>query len=384
MKGGFVITLPKLYKKTSAGKIQEWEIEISGAQYRSITGQSDGKKIVNAWTTCEPKNIGRSNETTAEEQAILEATSKWTAQKDKHHYVEDIASIEEETFYKVMLAKSYTERKSSVVFPALYNDKLDGCRFVARKSGGHSRNGKPLGGMFIIMNALKPFFEKYPDAILDGEAFSTKYKDNFQECLSLITRDEDKTTSEQKQKIEKYLEYHIYDCPRINGLTEKDNYTKRFECFWNIINTEFPELNRYLKRVDYTVVKSHEEVQKCFERSISEGFEGGILRWDVGYENKRTWNLLKIKEFKDEEFEIVEVLEGNGSKAGTAGSMTLKLPNGTTFNSNIKGGFELYDRIWAERTNLIGKMATCKFFDYSNDGIPRFPYVINIDRGSYE
>ena len=40
--------------------------------------------------------------------------------------------------------------------------------------------------------------------------------------------------------------------------------------------------------------------------------------------------------------------------------------------------------MWNERENLIGKSATVKYFNLTPDLIPRFPYVIKIDRESYE
>ena len=36
------------------------------------------------------------------------------------------------------------------------------------------------------------------------------------------------------------------------------------------------------------------------------------------------------------------------------------------------------------KKKLIGKEATVKYFNLTPDGIPRFPYVINVDRFSYE
>jgi hypothetical protein len=40
--------------------------------------------------------------------------------------------------------------------------------------------------------------------------------------------------------------------------------------------------------------------------------------------------------------------------------------------------------MWSERDQLIGKSATVKYFNLTPDGVPRFPYVIKIDRESYE
>lgn len=376
------MTFPKLTKLTSTGAIQEWELFVEGDSYWTVYGQRDGKKITGAKTTCTAKNPGKSNATTPEQQALLEAQAKWVEKRDKHHYSEGESN--QDSFFKVMLAKNYNDYKDKVVFPCLYNPKLDGIRYVANKEGGHSRNGKPLGGMYFIREMMKPFFKAHPEAILDGEAFSGKYRDDFQQIVSMIKRDESSITPAMKTKIESCLEYHIYDVPIICDLTGEDSYLDRWDRFWEIVNNEFPELLSHIKKVPATVVASHEQVRALFEDSVAQGYEGGILRWNAPYENKRTWKLLKIKEFQDEEFEIVEVLEGRGNKANTAGSVTLKSPSGVLFNSNIKGGYELYDKLWAERQELIGKHATCKFFGYSTDGIPRFPYVINIDRTSYE
>lgn len=375
--------LTKLYKRATSGKIQEWEIEIDGNKYRSITGQQDGKKITNDWTTCAGKNIGRANATTPEQQAISEATAKWKKRTEKH-YFEDIEDVDKESFFKCTLAKSYDVRKDKVKFPALYQHKLDGCRFIARPSDCHSRNGKPLAGMFAVIEALQPLFDKYPDVILDGEAFNIDYNGKFEDLVSLIKKDKSKLTPSQESDVREYLHYYVYDCPRIDGLTEDDRYLTRFNRLWTIIDTEFPELKRYVKKVDSVLVLSHEEIQTEYENSISQGYEGGILRWNGKYIGKRTWDLLKIKTFLDEEFTVVSVNEGTGNKSGTAGSVTLELPDGRLFNSNLKGGYTLYDKLWKGKEKLVGATVTCKFFEYTADGIPRFPYVTKIDRGSYE
>ena len=49
--------LETIYKATKTGKVQEWTIEIEDNKYRTISGQTDGKKITNKWTTVFGKNI---------------------------------------------------------------------------------------------------------------------------------------------------------------------------------------------------------------------------------------------------------------------------------------------------------------------------------------
>ena len=65
--------LGTIYKRTETGKTQEWTIEVVGNKYRTISGQTDGKKVINEWTVVFGKNAGKANETTDKEQAMKEA-----------------------------------------------------------------------------------------------------------------------------------------------------------------------------------------------------------------------------------------------------------------------------------------------------------------------
>ena len=70
--------LETIYKKTKTGATQEWTIEVVGNKYRTISGQTDGKKIINEWTIVYGKNEGKANGTTDNEQALKEAIAKRT------------------------------------------------------------------------------------------------------------------------------------------------------------------------------------------------------------------------------------------------------------------------------------------------------------------
>src|SRR5277367_1861233 len=83
-------TLPTLYKRASTGKIQIWMIGVEKSTIITVHGQLDGKSQRTEDVIKEGKNIGKSNETTAAEQALAEATSKWEG-KIKKGYVEDIS-----------------------------------------------------------------------------------------------------------------------------------------------------------------------------------------------------------------------------------------------------------------------------------------------------
>jgi DNA ligase-1 len=117
---------------------------------------------------------------------------------------------------------------------------------------------------------------------------------------------------------------------------------------------------------------------------VEAGYEGQMLRIDGNYENKRSKYLLKHKSFIDEEYTILDVVEGIGNKTGMVGSFVFENKNGKRFNSSPKFNWEECTKMWNERASLIGKSATVKYFNLTPDEVPRFPYVIKIDRESYE
>ena len=62
-----------------------------------------------------------------------------------------------------------------------------------------------------------------------------------------------------------------------------------------------------------------------------------MIRVDSPYENKRSKNLLKRKEFKDAEYLVVGMEEGDGNRTGTAKHLICKDEKRGKGLSNIKG-----------------------------------------------
>ena len=128
-------------------------------------------------------------------------------------------------------------------------------------------------------------------------------------------------------------------------------------------------------------------MEKYHEKFLEDGYEGSILRLDLGeYENKRSKQLLKKKDFVDEEFTIVGAEEGEGGRAGTIGYFIMahdKIKD-KTFKSNVKGDFEYLAEVWKDRKKYIGTKATVKYFNRTPDDVPRFPFVIKLNREEYE
>jgi ATP-dependent DNA ligase len=113
---------------------------------------------------------------------------------------------------------------------------------------------------------------------------------------------------------------------------------------------------------------------------MERGYEGQMVRNDTPYEpNKRSKNLLKRKEFITSEFKVIEMLEGAGNWAGHTKKFRLALEDGTEFGSGVRGNQEQLKALW--ETQLPPTWATCRYFELTPDGIPRFPVVIDYGMG---
>ena len=112
--------LNTIYKKAVSGKTLEWTIEIEGDKYRTISGYIDGVKTESEWTICYPKNIGKTNATTAEEQAVLEATAMRRKRLELSS-VENLADVDKPTLFKPMLAHKFEDYKDNIKYHAIFN-----------------------------------------------------------------------------------------------------------------------------------------------------------------------------------------------------------------------------------------------------------------------
>ena len=384
--------LPTLYKLTTVGKTQEWTIEVSGDKYRTISGQQNGKKITNNWTTCYPKNVGKANATTGEEQAIKEAEAKHQKKREKG-YTLDVAKIGQKKFYEPMLAQDFKNKNrheevmdnlecaiedSVAIFS---QPKLDGIRCIAMREGLFTRTGKEITAVPHISEALEPFFEKYPNAVLDGELYNHAYKDDFNKIIHLVRKQN--LTSEHLAESKEMIQYHIYDAPVIGDSiagskcwTEKDSFSDRF--LISLVLNLGLDKEDCLVIVETIEILGREELDRCYEDYIEAGYEGQMIRLDGPYENKRSPRLLKRKDFIDEEYKILGYEEGKGNRAGTIKHFQFESKTGKPFNSNVKGTFEYLTELLHSGESLIGKEATVKYFNLTPDGVPRFPYVIAI------
>lgn len=362
------MTLPTLYSRTSTGAIQNWTIEVQDDAYCTHFGQVDGKQQTTAHTICKPKNEGKANATNGAEQALKEAKALWKKKKDSGCF-EDINDIDKMTFTEPMLAKKYEDYAGEIQFPVYSQPKLDGIRCIARKDGLWSRNGKKFASVPHIEQALKNVMDTYPGLILDGELYCDKFSNDFNAICSLVKKT--KPTEQDLKDSAASIQYWVYD------VVHSMNFSLRMNLLMNKIYPDI-ESKEMIKCVPTLNVLQRYYLDELYGKYIDEGYEGQMVRLDKPYENKRSKSLLKRKEFEDKEYTILDVIEGEGNRAGGAGAMTFENEQGVRFNSNIKGTREYCTQLLREKDELIGKQATIKFFNLTPDNIPRFPFITSI------
>jgi len=365
--------LPTLYKRSNQkDNINQWSITIEGDSYYSTSGKVDMKQFQNEPTRCIGKNIGKSNETTPQEQALFEATQMWQKRKDLGYH-EDIKDCDKKVYYSPMLATDIDKIKI-IKYPILSQAKLDGMRCIIKSDGMWSRTGKEVLSAPHIFESIKHIFEIYPDLILDGELYTSNKDIDFNTIISCVRKT--KPTEQDLETSKQYINYWVYDLPNWDN--------KDYGCKDRLFKLSdlLDEINSFmLVTVPTYFINNKEELHAKLAEYIEQGFEGQILRVpDSLYENKRSRALIKHKEFYDDEFAIISINEGIGKFANKAATCTYKTKEGIEFKATINGTMDFLTQVWKDKEQLIGKTSTVKYFEKTVDGSLRFPKVINIDR----
>jgi DNA ligase-1 len=368
------LKLDTIYKKTSTGKTQEWTIEIEGNRYRTISGQTYGKKVVSSWTTCSGKNIGKSNETTPDEQAMREAEALRRKRLEKD-YREDIEESKINVFKSPMLAKSVDDYWDKLVYPLYEQPKLDGIRGRVEYDSLWSRNGKQFFSCPHIIEACEKVVKSY-GVPLDGELYNHEFKEDFNEISSIVKKQ--KPTKEDFAKSRQFMQFWCYDVMADGKFSERSIVREKMI---REISKKYPGIVVFVK---HRIVYNRAELDAAYEQEIIDGFEGQMLRFDSAYEYKRTKYLLKHKEFQDDEFPIIDIVEGVGNRSGMAGYIVTHTKLEQMFKSNIKGNRTFLRELLINKNQYIGKSCTINYFRLTPDGIPRFPRVTKIAREDYE
>lgn len=361
--------LGTLYSLSSKGKVKQWDVRVDHENDNYYVVSTHGylglKMVEERSSAIEGKNIGRKNATSPEQQAVLEAQSKWQGKVDKNYSQQIPGSIEDFLNIRPMLAHKWTERKHNIIFPCYVQPKLNGVRCLAVEEPKEefkfmSRGGKEYTTLRHVEELLVELYDILPNASLDGEVFNPDM--SFQDITRAVKKTRDSTTD---------LQYWIYDIAdttldfeeRLEILESLADHLEEFDCI-KIVPT-------------YEVHNEEELMERHKEFSVN--FEGTMVRNKKGkyVYDFRSADLLKLKDFIDAEFTIIGAKAGTGSDEGTV-IFRCSTENDKEFDVRPRGTRDKRKEWFDDMENIVGLPLTVRFQELSEDGIPIFPVGIVI------
>jgi DNA ligase 1 len=228
---------------------------------------------------------------------------------------------------------------------ALWNGKI----FISRGSGSGLPRVYPYVPTFIT--------EHLPDnVVLDGEFYLGE--NTFQD-LGFLRSNKGNDTKWKK------IKYQVFDLISAPGITQDTPFEDRLNCLKSI---KFPD---FVKVTKQTLVKSESVLKEFYSKVLSKGGEGLMLRAPkVGYLNRRTWLMYKVKPEQDSEAKVIGYKMGEGKYKSLLGSLQLQTPSGITF---YVSGFPDSTRKDYLQTHPIGTMVTYCYTFLTDSGVPRHP-----------
>lgn len=379
--------LPTLYGYDSKGKVKQWSVEASGADVIVKYGLLDGK-ITESITTSSGKNLGRSNETTPEEQAIKDAQSKWNKQIDKNYH-EDLNDYK--PLENPMLALDYHSDGHRIEFPCIIQPKLDGVRCLVKDGCVlKSKGNKEHPNIPHLMPEIKDLYDRikadYGEVLLDGELYI--HGETLQDIGSAVKKPNELTERLTFQVFDAYF----YDHPDM-GFQDRLTILEKFlfdECYMHYYE--------YVECVGWLFFNNQEgyDIDYHHDNCAGVGYEGIMLRNinSVYRLNTRSADLQKYKKMQDSEFLCVHVLvdkKGQGvlvlssdgePKKVTEDNLKELLRNKEVFKASFKGTEEFRKTIADKPEEWIGEQITIQYQALTKDNIPQFP--VAIARRDYE
>ena len=289
--------------------------------------------------------------------------------------------------YNVALADKFNASKHILDSNWVIERKLDGVRCnVINKDGVikcYSRQGKEITTLGKLIDELQGHLPN--NTVLDGEIclVDDKGLESFQGIMKEIKR--------KNHTIENPL-LLAFDYLTLEAFENKKGtlkYTERMKMLkewydlqvWNTPN----KVAKHLSIVNYERY-SPEALEEWNKRVKEWNWEGLMFRKDVGYEGKRTNNLLKYKMFQDAEYKVLAVEEGDAQELIDGKMVKIKCVGNLVIEHKgnrvgVGTGLSLEQRKrWYEHPEeIIGKTVTIKYFEetQNQDGTwsLRFPVL---------
>ena len=265
---------------------------------------------------------------------------------------------------KPMLAYPVSAKPIDYSKPVFIQPKLEGVRCLIQHNTwgvvAYSRTGKEWKNINHILKELKPFFQKYPNVILDGELYNHDLKDNFEKIISLVRKT--KPTDEDRLEASKLTQFHCYDI-----IDEELPFDQRIKFIYE--NLSFSSVH-LVKTLNAPTEHTAKFIHKA---NLKEGYEGSIVRTNDTYQCKRSHNLRKFKDFSDAEATLLCWVEGKGKRKGTVGKFMAVDDDGNEFGMPVMDNFKYLQDNFKKMRGWVGKRATFTYFERTKKGSYRHP-----------
>lgn len=280
---------------------------------------------------------------------------------------------------KPMLAKQEDKVTNKKIFDKTWyvSRKIDGVRMLLYKNEKGEIHTASRGGQHYDYSTMHitqhpkiiALFNKYPQLILDGELYL--HGKSLQQISGAARLEKNAYDCD-------WLQYYVYDIVETT-LTFKERL-KWLEIIKKELGVdfdpekEFAEGELKVQMVPHEPIKGWDSIEDKHNKFVSEGWEGCVLRDpDKTYRpNGRTNDMIKVKKYRDDCFKVID------KEPGLRGSedmvFIMEMEDGRTFKAKPFGDKEQKQEYWDNfEEKYKGHIGECKFFYYSEDGIPLQP-----------
>ena len=249
--------------------------------------------------------------------------------------------------------------------------KLDGVRCITvvdlnGKVNCYSRQGNEFETLQVVKDAVKQL--GVVGVVFDGEIclMDENGNEDFQGIMKQIKR-KNHTIENPKYVMFDYLTKTEFDSKESTAtLAER---IARFAKLSNAIDSQDS-----LSVLEQTVVNDDDHFASLKSKAEEKGFEGVMLRKNVGYEGKRSQNLLKVKKFFDAEY-VVESIDFEDHRVIRDGKEVVIPMMAQAYISHkgyevaVGSGWNQEQRIKYEANPnlIIGKTITVQYFEESKN-----------------
>ena len=237
--------------------------------------------------------------------------------------------------------------------PAQYwvSEKYDGVRASWDGERLRFRSGR-------LVDAPSWFAARFPKVALDGELWLGRKK--FAQLAGIVNK---KTPVDDEWRDVRFM---IFELPGATG-----PFTERIEQIRKIVDTAGVS---WLQMVDHFRVADNKALKQRLNEVVRLGGEGLMLhRADSLYHGGRSQDLLKVKQWLDNEAKVIGHRAGTGKYQGMLGALEVETEKGVRFL--LGTGFSDYERI---HPPPVGSTITYRYTGLTAAGLPRFPAFLRI------